>query len=173
MWGWHTASPIFLVPRPKPVPAPKSRAARVQSAGTSSSSSLPSLISSRLPLGPALRERSRSPLRDGLPGLRGDAPGRRARVSAHLPQVLSTEDKEEALRLLDRDVLAATTNRPHAARLNTIELALSLWGCASVATHTHVAEGPCFDPEAWGLFFCSVILDGLHDGGRATWPRFI
>ena len=77
-----------------------------------------------------LRARSRSPPRVALPGLRSDAPGRRERTPAQLPRVLDDAARQEALSALDRDVLAVTTNRTHAARMRTIEVALSLWGLA-------------------------------------------
>ena len=126
MWGWHLSSSVAFVPRPKA--APKARVQRVERNGPSLSSSSSLDLASRLPVVSVLRERSRSPGRDGLPGLRSDAPGRRAMTTAQLPRILSEEDKAEACRLLDKDILSSTTNRTHAARLKTIGVALSLWG---------------------------------------------
>ena len=64
----------------------------------------------------------------GLPGLRGDAPGRLARQFAGLPQLLDADARKEALVALDRDILASTTQRTNEARLRTIAAALRLWG---------------------------------------------
>ena len=126
MWGWAASAPISFTPRAK------SQA----SGGGDRRSSSSTLLASRLPVRPSLlsssssllRVRSRSPRRDGLPGLRSDAPSRRPRVGAQLPSVLSDEDKQQALKELEKDILAATTNKSHASRLRTIGMALSLWG---------------------------------------------
>ena len=74
------------------------------------------------------RERSRSPSRGALPGLRRGAPGRLDRQLAGLPAVLSFDDRRLALEALDRDILAESTHRSNEARLRTVENALRLWG---------------------------------------------
>ena len=74
------------------------------------------------------RERSRSPGRAALPGLRRGAPGRLDRQFASLPSVLSAEARTAALDALDKDILAESTQRSNEARLRTIANALRLWG---------------------------------------------
>ena len=71
--------------------------------------------------------RSSSPPRAALHGLRADGPGRLERQFCGLPRVLDVEARARALAELDRDVLAATTQRTNAARTRTIEAALGLW----------------------------------------------
>ena len=64
-------------------------------------------------------------------GLRADAPGRKASGGvARVPALGTVEERVAALNELDRDVLAATTSRTNAARMNTIEEILSKWGLA-------------------------------------------
>ena len=123
MSGWAFAAPVVFVPKAK-------ASSKQPSAGKGSRGMVPSAAGSRpLPVtSSALSGRSRSPPRVGLPGLRGDAPGRLARQFAGLPQLLDPAAREEALVALDRDILAATTQRTNDARLRTIEAALRLWG---------------------------------------------
>ena len=44
------------------------------------------------------------------------------------PRCLPSEHKQQALEALERDILAAPTNRTHDARLRTIGNALQMWG---------------------------------------------
>ena len=74
------------------------------------------------------RERSRSPVRAALPGLRRDAPGRREVAPARMPDLALHSDRVAAIAALERDVLAASTTRTNSARLGTISSMLALWG---------------------------------------------
>ena len=120
MVGWHTSRPLinfgqsvgFGQPSAKTRAKPKSR--------------------SRLhvvPVHPAPRPvRSRSPRSDrALPALRRDAPSRVSRGPARLPVWRDEDHRREALVRLDADIYSASNSGPHAAKLNTIELALSEW----------------------------------------------
>ena len=129
MWGLHLASPVSLVARPKSKGKGKGQMGS-RGAGRNLEGGWPSDSRSSSWSSMGLRARSRSPPRVALPGLRSDAPGRRERTPAQLPRVLDDAARQEALSALDRDVLAVTTNRTHAARMRTIEVALSLWGLA-------------------------------------------
>ena len=124
MLGWSGTPRVSFVPRPKATP--KARPSGASNAGfgrTHGSHGTP------LPVRPRLVDaRSRSPDRRALPGLREDAPGRRAVVRAQLPNVLSQPDKEAAVRDLEADVLSASTSRSHQARLRTIDRIMVLWG---------------------------------------------
>ena len=102
-------------PSPAPLPAPPPAPLPAPQAAAASSSD----------------RRSRSPLRPALPGLRADAPGRKAVGGvARVPSLGSAEERVAALNELDRDVLASTTSRTNAARMHTIEDILSKWGLA-------------------------------------------
>ena len=120
MSGWSASPPVIFVSKAK-------AAAKALASGGSRRSVMPSSSSSPLPL---VQDsgRSRSPPRVALPGLRADAPGRLARRFVGLPRVLDEESRARALEELDRDILATTTNRTTAARLRTIQSALTLWG---------------------------------------------
>ena len=114
MWGWSSATPVVFVA--------KAKAAAKQLAQPRSTPS------ARVVPAASSRPRSRSPRRAALPALRSDAPGRLDHQLAALPSVFSPAEKRQALEDLDRDILAASTNRIHGARLRTIGNALLLWG---------------------------------------------
>ena len=113
MLGWSASPSVSFV-----APAPKAKAGRVARA----------VASVAVPRIDLVRERSRSPAREALPGLRRGAPGRLERRSAALLAVMSSEDRAAALDALDRDILAESTQRTNDARLRTISSALKLWG---------------------------------------------
>ena len=125
MLGWSGVPRVSWAQRPKATAKARPSAAAVSS---SSSPSSASLFRAALPVRPVLADRSRSPERRALPGLRADAPGRRAISAAKLPNVLSQQDKESALKELEVDVLAASTHRTHQARLRTIDRIMAMWG---------------------------------------------
>ena len=119
MSGWSAAPPVLLISKAK---ATAKAVARGRGARGPELASVLRQVASR----PS--DRSRSPPRVGLPGLRGDAPGRLERQFAGLPHLIDADSREAALGALDRDILAASTQRTNEARLRTIEAALRMWG---------------------------------------------
>ena len=98
MSGWGSSgSPIVIVSKAKQTARqPRSKAPGVLTA----------------PAGPPLvvgssRDRSRSPHRPALPGLRADAPGRLERKFASLPKVLTESERATALAALDSSCVVA------------------------------------------------------------------
>ena len=119
MSGWSSSPPVVFVSKAK-------AAAKTLAQGRSRR-----VVESPVSVVPGMLQsagRSRSPPRVALPGLRADAPGRLDRRFLGLPQVLDEATRVAALEALDRDILAATTNRTTAARLRTIHSALGFWG---------------------------------------------
>ena len=124
MSGWASAgAPVHLVAKAKPAPKGTAQNRSQRSVASSSLSPPAGLLSAAV-----ARGRSRSPVRDALPGLRADGPGRLDRRFVGLPRVLSDEERAAALEQLDAYILAATTQRTNSARLETIEASLALWG---------------------------------------------
>ena len=64
----------------------------------------------------------------GLPGLRWDAPSRRARDRGHLPNLTSPHDRDQAMEELVGDFHAASHKRAMKWKWVTIEKALQAWG---------------------------------------------
>ena len=160
------ASPVSLVPRAK---------LQAQS-GSSKRSTLSALGASRLPIRPSLlgsRERSRSPLRDGLPVLRVDAPSRRPRLGAQLPMVLTEEDEQQAIDELEKDILATTTSKSHASHLRTITVALSHLGSYTMAADTHYLEGFGLYSETWRVCVHASVFSGISYGVRTIQPPWM
>ena len=77
-------APVVLRAKPKPTPKSRSQRPSILLPGSFSAASV-------LPVdhGPSPRMRSRSPVREALPGFRHDAPGRLERRVVGLPKVLS------------------------------------------------------------------------------------
>ena len=175
------ASPGFFNPRPRLSPGPQ------WLHGAGASSSVAAAVGTALPTRPRLGEaRSRSPDRRALPGLRSDAPGRRAVSLAQLPNVLSQQDKESAMKVLEADVLAASTNRSHLARMRTIDRILAMWGLkawpptsvswkafASTLKWAGYASAPVYlsayrsESERRGYALSSTILRNIADYNRS------
>ena len=163
MVGWHTSRPLinfgqsvgFGQPSAKTRAKPKSR--------------------SRLhvvPVHPAPRPvRSRSPRSDrALPALRRDAPSRVSCGPARLPVWRDEDHRREALVRLDADIYSASNSGPHAATLNTIELALSEWCFTLWPPTTEKLRALATSlKEGGGLQECQVILDHLSCRSRTSW----
>ena len=120
--GVPQASEVVLVAKKKPGPKSRARASTPAASSSSSSAAVPLVVDA------GSRERSRSPVRAALPGLRRDAPGRREVAPARMPDLALHSDRVAAIAALERDVLAASTTRTNSARLGTISSMLALWG---------------------------------------------
>ena len=116
----------------------KSSSRSVGCSGSSSSWMVP-----RPKWGPSSRSRSRSPTCVALPGLRELAPGRRERRRARSPDLDTLEKQRVALKDLEKDTKASSTQASDDSRMATIAGWLQKWGLnlypPSVATFKAVA----------------------------------